>query len=111
MNPNFRNLRATIMGLGHFGGGLAAAKWLARQGAVVTVSEAADRTAYKSKDGISEDSASEFAKMLIARQHLSVLEHVAISVRFICDRVVSHKIARHRITHDYIILSRRLSSR
>jgi UDP-N-acetylmuramoylalanine--D-glutamate ligase len=30
------------MGLGHFGGGLAAARWLARQGDVVTISDAAD---------------------------------------------------------------------
>jgi UDP-N-acetylmuramoylalanine--D-glutamate ligase len=37
--------RATIMGLGHFGGGVAAARWLARQGAVVTVSDAADENA------------------------------------------------------------------
>ena len=30
------------MGLGHFGGGVAAARWLARQGAVVTVTDTAD---------------------------------------------------------------------
>ncbi|MBN2477022.1 MAG: UDP-N-acetylmuramoyl-L-alanine--D-glutamate ligase [Pirellulales bacterium] len=30
------------MGLGHFGGGVAAARWLARQGAVVTVTDLAD---------------------------------------------------------------------
>ena len=30
------------MGLGHFGGGLAAARWLARQGAIVTVTDLAD---------------------------------------------------------------------
>jgi UDP-N-acetylmuramoylalanine--D-glutamate ligase len=34
--------RVTIMGLGHFGGGLAAARWLARQGAEVTVTDLAD---------------------------------------------------------------------
>ena len=32
------------MGLGHFGGGVAAARWLARQGAVVTVTDLADET-------------------------------------------------------------------
>ena len=36
--------RVTIMGLGHFGGGVAAARWLARQGAVVTVTDLADET-------------------------------------------------------------------
>jgi UDP-N-acetylmuramoylalanine--D-glutamate ligase len=35
--------RATIMGLGHFGGGVAAARWLARQGAEVTVTDLADQ--------------------------------------------------------------------
>ncbi|MCX7426114.1 MAG: UDP-N-acetylmuramoyl-L-alanine--D-glutamate ligase [Planctomycetia bacterium] len=38
----YRRQRATIMGLGHFGGGVAAARWLARQGAVVTVTDLAD---------------------------------------------------------------------
>ena len=39
---NYRGRRATIMGLGHFGGGVAAARWLAGQGAIVTVSDLAD---------------------------------------------------------------------
>jgi UDP-N-acetylmuramoylalanine--D-glutamate ligase len=42
---DYRGLRATIMGLGHFGGGAAAARWLAGQGATVTVSDAADEIA------------------------------------------------------------------
>ena len=42
---NYRGRRATIMGLGHFGGGVAAARWLAGQGAVVTVSDVADENA------------------------------------------------------------------
>ncbi|NUQ64686.1 MAG: UDP-N-acetylmuramoyl-L-alanine--D-glutamate ligase [Pirellulales bacterium] len=33
--------RVTVMGLGHFGGGVAAARWLARSGAVVTVTDLA----------------------------------------------------------------------
>lgn len=33
--------RVTVMGLGHFGGGAAAARWLAGQGAVVTVTDVA----------------------------------------------------------------------
>ncbi|MGA2034500.1 MAG: UDP-N-acetylmuramoyl-L-alanine--D-glutamate ligase, partial [Thermoguttaceae bacterium] len=37
--------RVTVMGLGPFGGGLAAARWLARQGARVTVTDAADESA------------------------------------------------------------------
>jgi UDP-N-acetylmuramoylalanine--D-glutamate ligase len=42
---DYRGQRATIMGLGHFGGGAAAARWLARRGAVVTVSDMADEAA------------------------------------------------------------------
>ena len=42
---NYRGRRATIMGLGHFGGGAAAARWLAWQGAVVTVTDLADPSA------------------------------------------------------------------
>ena len=42
---NYRGRRATIMGLGHFGGGVAAARWLARQGAIVTVTDTADEAA------------------------------------------------------------------
>jgi UDP-N-acetylmuramoylalanine--D-glutamate ligase len=39
---DYRGQRATIVGLGHFGGGAAAARWLARQGAIVTVTDLAD---------------------------------------------------------------------
>lgn len=38
----FHGCRVTVMGLGHFGGGVAAARWLARQGAAVTVTDLAD---------------------------------------------------------------------
>lgn len=40
-----RNQRVTVMGLGHFGGGVAATRWLARRGAVVTVTDTADASA------------------------------------------------------------------
>ena len=39
----FDGARVTVMGLGHFGGGVAAARWLARRGASVTVTDLADR--------------------------------------------------------------------
>ncbi len=42
---DYHGRRVTVMGLGHFGGGVAAARWLAGQEAVVTVTEAADRDA------------------------------------------------------------------
>lgn len=59
--------------------------------------ERAGRTCYKSEDKITNESASKFVRMLVARGHLSVLEHVSISVRFITDRGISHEMVRHRI--------------
>jgi UDP-N-acetylmuramoylalanine--D-glutamate ligase len=41
---NLHGLRVTVMGLGHFGGGASAARWLACQGAAVTVTDLADRS-------------------------------------------------------------------
>jgi thymidylate synthase (FAD) len=35
--------------------------------------------------------------MLLDRGHESVLEHQSISVRFICDRGISHELVRHRL--------------
>lgn len=55
------------------------------------------RTCYKSEDRITDDSAPKMVKNLIDRGHLAMLEHAIISVKFICDRGVSHEIVRHRI--------------
>jgi len=59
--------------------------------------EKAGRTCYKSEDKITEDSAVKFVSMVLDRQHESVIEHEKISVRFICDRGVTHEIVRHRL--------------
>lgn len=59
--------------------------------------EMAGRTCYKSEDQITEDSASRFVEKIVARGHLSVIEHQSVTVRFICDRGVSHELVRHRI--------------
>ena len=59
--------------------------------------EKAGRTCYKSEDRITEESAKVFVRKLIERGHESVLEHESITVRFICDRGISHEIVRHRI--------------
>lgn len=59
--------------------------------------EKAGRTCYKSEDKITDDSAVKFVKMVIASGHESVIEHEKITVRFICDRGVSHEIVRHRL--------------
>ena len=59
--------------------------------------EKAGRTCYKSEDRITEESAKVFVQKLIERGHESVLEHENITVRFICDRGISHEIVRHRL--------------
>lgn len=57
--------------------------------------ESAARTCYQSE---SKDSFPEpFIKRLIRNGHESVIEHISISVRFICDRGVSHELVRHRL--------------
>lgn len=55
------------------------------------------RICYKSEDKITDTSAKEFVKMLIARGHEAMIEHVSLSVKFIVDRGVSHELVRHRI--------------
>lgn len=57
------------------------------------------RVCYKSEDRITEDgeSAKKFVKMLIDRGHEAMIEHSMLSVKFICDRGVSHELVRHRI--------------
>ena len=61
--------------------------------------EKAGRTCYKSEDRITEESAKSFVQKLIERGHESVLEHESITVRFICDRGISHEIVRHRLAN------------
>ncbi len=59
--------------------------------------ELCGRVCYKSEDKITDESAVKFISNIIKQGHESVLEHVSFSVRFICDRGVSHEIVRHRI--------------
>ena len=57
------------------------------------------RVCYKSEDKITEDgeSAKKFIGGLISKGHEAMIEHGSISVKFICDRGVSHELVRHRI--------------
>lgn len=57
------------------------------------------RTCYKSEDKITEDeeSARKLIKLLLTRNHEAMLEFYDITVKFVCDRGVSHEIVRHRI--------------
>lgn len=59
--------------------------------------EECGRVCYKSEDKITETSAPKFVADLIRRGHEAVLEHFSITVKFTCDRGVSHEIVRHRI--------------
>lgn len=55
------------------------------------------RVCYKSEDNIKEESAERFVRNIINSGHESVIEHVSISVRVICDRSTSHQWVRHRL--------------
>lgn len=59
--------------------------------------EQAGRTCYKSEAKTTEDSWNYFVHMIKTKGHESVLEHVSATIRIICDRGVSHELARHRI--------------
>ena len=59
--------------------------------------EAAARTCYKSEDKIKDGSAVDLIRRCIRQGHESVLEHVNVTLRLICDRGVSHELVRHRL--------------
>lgn len=59
--------------------------------------ESCGRVCYKSEHKITEDSYLTFAKNIIKRGHEAVIEHYSFSVKFVCDRGVSHEIVRHRM--------------
>lgn len=64
---------------------------------IMKLLEKAGRVCYKSEDKISEGSAERFIQNIIKRGHESVIEHVSLTFRVICDRGVSHEIVRHRL--------------
>ena len=59
--------------------------------------EKAGRVCYKSEDKIKDGSAETFIRGIIKRGHEAVIEHSSLTVKFICDRGVSHEIVRHRV--------------
>ena len=59
--------------------------------------ERAGRTCYKSEDKITKDSAERFVKTIVKQDHLAMLEHAHMTVKFTVDRAVSHEIVRHRL--------------
>jgi len=59
--------------------------------------ELAGRVCYKSEGKIGEGTDTDFVRSLIRRGHESVIEHLTITVKIICDRGVTHEIVRHRL--------------
>lgn len=55
------------------------------------------RLSHKSEDRANEGSAPVFIKKILEWGHESILEHENITVRFICDRGVTHELVRHRL--------------
>lgn len=64
---------------------------------VLETIEVAGRTCYKSEDKMNATSAEKFIKNILEKGHEAVIEHSSLTVKFICDRGVSHEIVRHRI--------------
>lgn len=55
------------------------------------------RTCYKSEDKITDNSAIGMMSNIVKNDHTAMIEHYSITVKFICDRGVSHEIVRHRL--------------
>ena len=55
------------------------------------------RACYQSQDKITDESASKFCKMILSRNHESVIEHESLTVRFTIDRGIGYEIIRHRL--------------
>ena len=55
------------------------------------------RVCYKSEHRITDGSAEKMVAALIRSGHEAMLEHYSFTVKFICDRGVSHELVRHRI--------------
>jgi len=64
---------------------------------VLRAIERAGRVCYKSEKEITEASCYPFIQKLLRLNHESVLEHSAMTVKFVCDRGVSHELVRHRL--------------
>ena len=59
--------------------------------------ERAGRVCYKSESRSSDKSAEKFIANIIKSGHESVIEHVSVTFKIICDRGITHEIVRHRL--------------
>lgn len=70
---------------------------MAESGDLLRLLELAGRVCYKSEDRITEGSAADFIGRIVRSGHESVVEHAGATVRFVCDRGVTHELVRHRL--------------
>jgi thymidylate synthase (FAD) len=59
--------------------------------------ELAARNCYKSEEHIAEGTAADFLERILKSGHESVIEHISITVRIVCDRGVLAELTRHRL--------------
>jgi thymidylate synthase (FAD) len=59
--------------------------------------EEAGRVCYLSEDKIEKGSAERFVKMIMNKNHTSVIEHISLTVKFVTDRGIGNELVRHRI--------------
>ncbi len=59
--------------------------------------ELAARNCYKSEEHIAEGKTEEFLQRILKSGHESVIEHISITVRIVCDRGVLAELTRHRL--------------
>ena len=67
---------------------------------MLSLLETAGRVCYKSEENNLDKNfeiTKKFITGIIKRGHESVIEHQGLTVKFICDRGVSHEIVRHRL--------------
>jgi len=70
---------------------------MAEEEEVYRLLELAARTCYKSEDKIARGTARDLLRRLMKTGHESVIEHISISVRIVCDRGITHELVRHRL--------------
>lgn len=69
--------------------------WMARPSSSTLSCAGGSATSLRTKSPT--PSAAKFVAGIIKRGHEAVLEHFDITVKFVCDRGVSHEIVRHRM--------------
>lgn len=65
---------------------------------VLKIIEKRGRLCYKSEDKTTDESYKSFVKARIETKHVSIMDHVYATVRFISDRGASHQFLRQRLT-------------